>query len=289
MRINAITAKLNFNGSIEKKINTNKEFEQREEKGKKVSNNAMTNATKALALATMLSASGAALNSCDKDHEHYYYGENTVNPDNNTHTKEYIYVLDTIDNSRIDTIKIKPGYDSPVSPVIKEKWETLGIDTGDGKIITAEKWFDQYAGKLVKDTLNKDRSSKSEMVFDTKAIGWDADEGGYVEGKNETPLRLRKMVTSDGNLLIKLETPRDPNNISDDEKDWKVLSYHMQKIDPDTIWRYKIDDDNYARKTGYMVKGDEPNTVKYVNFEDAQSRYSDIDVKSEDIEDEIIK
>ena len=37
-----------------------------------------------------------------------------------------------------------------------------------------------------------------------------------------------------------------------------------------------------------MVKGDEPNSVKYVNYNDAESKYTDIEVTSEDIEDEII-
>lgn len=287
MKIQAINSNLYFRGlnqQNKKPDNTNQQQEST-----KVSNSAMRNATKAIALATALTASGAAFNSCDKDFNANIYHENTVNPDDDKYTKEYIYVLDTIPGTNtVDTIKIKPGYDSPVSPVIKEKWETIGIDPGDGKIVTEEEWFDTYNTKAVKDSLNRDRSSKSEMVFDAKATGWDEEEGGIIEGKNESPLRIRKMVTEDGNLLIKLEVPRDINNPTDDEKDWKIHGYYMQKMTPDTVWRYKIDDENYARKIGYMVKGDEPKSVKTVNFSDAEYKYTDINVKSEDIEDEII-
>lgn len=288
MRVNAIGSNLNFNGLKVKKNNNNDV--KNEEAGNKVSNSAMRNATKALALATALTAAaGPVLTSCDKDREIYIHNENTVHPNENNHTKEYIYVLDTIPGTNtVDTIKIKPGYDSPVAPVIKEKWEALGIDPGDGKIVTSERWFDNYNTKALKDTLNRDRSSTSEMVYDATATGWDDEEGGIIEGKNESPLRLRKMVTQDGNLLIKVEIPRDLENPTEDEKDWKIHSYNMQKIDRDTVWRYKIDDDNYARKIGYMVKGDEPNSVKYVNYKDAESKYTDIKVNSEDIEDEII-
>lgn len=287
MRVNSITNNLHFNGI---KINTKNKTPQNNntQNENRVSNHSLTNATKAMALATLLST-GAAVTSCDKDFHADIHMENTVKPDDKDHTREYIYVLDTIPGeNRVDTIIIKPGYDSPVSPIIKEKWETLGIDPGDGKIVTSEKWFDNYNLKLVQDTLNRDRSSKSEMVFDAKATGWDDEEGGYIPGKNDSPLRLRKMATADGNLLIKVEIPRDLENITDDEKDWKIHSYNMQKIDPDTVWRYRIDDDNYARKTGYMVKGDKPNSVKYVNYNDAESKYTDIDVNSEDIEDEIV-
>ena len=37
-----------------------------------------------------------------------------------------------------------------------------------------------------------------------------------------------------------------------------------------------------------MVKGDEKNTVRNVNFNDAEYKYSDINVVSKDVEDEIL-
>lgn len=290
MRINAIDNSLNFNGLFNKKSSNKsaKNNEPNEQSYSKVSNRSMTNATKALALTALLA--GGPLTSCEKDLDVHTYHENTVNPDDDKHTKEYIYVLDTIPGTNtVDTIMIKPGYDSPVSPIIREKWDVLGVDSGDGKIITNEEWFDSYNAQLLKDSLNLDRSSKSEMVFDAKSIAWDDEEMGYIEGKNESPLRLRKMATQDGNLLIKLEIPRDLQHPTNDDKDWKTYGYYMQKIDPDTVWRYKIDDDNYARKIGYMVKGEQPKSVKNVNFNNAEYKYTDIAVKSKDIEDEIIE
>ena len=278
MQVNAISAKVGISPKVQcsgcNAPETKVTFKGEDRNN--VSNNAITNATKALALAMMLSMGTAGLTSCDKmnfDETHIYPVEIPVD----TVKEVHYYPIPGCD--RVDTVKIKPGYDSPVAPVIKKFFENDSIDTGDGKIPVRMVYLDEYKHPYVKSLFNEDKSSKNEMWYNVTTTDFDDDEGKYVEGKNENFYQLG-YSTPDGKnqLVVKLLKLRNPNLDKNNELNYKPVSTAM--YDVSTGNRYTIDEDGNAEYDGKFEKGDLEKSIIFTNKYDAVRRYSSIEVNS---------
>lgn len=288
MQVNAINANIGFAGKLNVKNNNETakpsfEGEKRNNNHNKVSNNALTNATKALALATLISLGSAGLGSCNKidfNEEHIY----PIEIPTDTIKMFYPYPIPGTN----DTIKIKPGYDSPVAPVIEDFFDSLGIDPGDGRIPVRIAYTDEYRHPKVKMLFNEDKSSTKEMWYDVTTTDWDDEEGGYVEGKNENYYRVGYSTPDeDHQLVVKLQMIKDPSLDQDNELNWENIASAM--YDTETGRRYEIDEDGVATYNGYFEKGDVPNSIFYVNEYGARRRYADVEVQSMTPPDTIIE
>lgn len=288
MQVNAINANIGFAGKLNVKNNNETakpsfEGEKRNNNHNKVSNNALTNATKALALATLISLGSAGLGSCDKidfNEEHIY----PIEIPTDTIKMFYPYPIPGTN----DTIKIKPGYDSPVAPVIEDFFDSLGIDPGDGRIPVRIAYRDEYKHPEVKMLFNEDKSSTKEMWYNVTTTDWDDEEGGYIEGKNENYYRVAYSTPDeDHQLVVKLQMIKDPGLDQNNELNWEDISSAL--YDTKTGRRYEIDEDGVATYNGYFEKGDVPNSIFYVNEYGARRRYADVEVQSMTPPDTIIE
>ena len=287
MQVNAINANIGFSGRLNVKNNSETQkpsFEgEKRNNGGRVSNRSMTNATKALAMATLLSLGAAGMTSCDK----IDFNETHICPvEIATDTLKMFYPYPIPGTN--DTIKIKPGYDSPVAPVIEDFLDTLGIDPGDGRIPVRLAYTDEYKHQQVKMLFNEDKSSVKEMWYNVTTTDWDDEENGYIEGKNENYYRLGYSTPDeDHQLVVKLQMIKDPSLDKNNELNWENIAEAM--YDTETGQRYEIDEDGVATYNGYFEKGDIPNSIFYINQYGARRRYTDVEVHSMTPEDTIIE
>lgn len=290
MQVNAIMGNVHFsklqNNNNDNKLKNNTKqlaFEGESRSKNNVSNHSLTNATKALALATMLSLGAAGLGSCDK----IDFNETHIYPiEIPTDTVKIFYPYPIPGTN--DTIKIKPGYDSPVAPVIKDFFEDLGIDPGDGRIPVRMAYMDEYKHPKVKMLFNEEKSSTKEMWYNVTTTDYDEDAGDYIEGKNENYYRVGYSTPDENHqLVVKLQMIKDPSLDQNNELNWQEISSAL--YDTESGKRYEIDEDGVATYNGYFEKGDVPNSIFYTNDYGAKRRYTNIEVNSMTPEDTVIE
>lgn len=277
MQVNAISNKIGFAGTLQSKkyaaVST-PSFEGKKENN--VSNHSLTNATKALALSTLLTLSAAGITSCDKmefDETHVY----PIEIPTDTIVEKYYYPVPG--ETRVDTVRIKPGYDSPVAPIIKEFFEDNDIDTGDGKIPVIIRYIDEYRHPKANFVFNEEKSSPAIMTYDVRTNEWDDEEFGYVEGKNENYYRASYSTPDRSHqLIVKLERLKSPGLNKDMESSWTTLSEALYDVKERK--RYVINENGEAEYDGYFEKGDVVNSMFYINNYGGQWRYKDIEVES---------
>lgn len=287
MQVSAINGITGFTGKTQLKNNTvsssNVAFEG--EKHNNVSNRSMTNATKAMMLAGLLSLGGAAVTSCDKldfDDTHIYQIEIPVDT-----VKEHHYYPVPGTNT-VDTVKIEKGYEAEPAPIIKDFFEDNGIDTGDGTIITRMMYLDEYRHPFVKSLFNDDKSSKKEMWYDVTTTDFDDDEGAYVPDKNENYYQIGYSTPDkDHQLVVKLLRLRNPELDKNNELNYETVSKAL--YDTQTMTRYTLDENGNATYDGQFESGDVANSIMFINEYGAKRRYSSIEIESETPQDKIIE
>ena len=289
MQINAING-VSFSGLQKTQLknnapSSNVAFEGEEDN--KISNRSLTNATKALALSTLLTLGTAGLTSCDKysiDEEHIYPIEIPVDT---VRTVEHHYLIIPGEN-KVDTVKLEKGYDSPVAPIIKEFFEDGGIDTGDGKIPVRMLYMDEYRHPKVKMLFNEDNSSKNRMSFDVTTTDYDEETGEYIDGKNQKSYRVEYSTPDKkSQLVVNLKMLKSPDLDKNNAGSWRDVSTAM--YDVSTGKRYKIDEDGVANYVGYFTPGDVANSIFYTNDYGSKQRYTNIQVDCITPEDKVIE
>lgn len=287
MQVNGINSSMSFSGKAQLKSNkmaSNVAFEG-DKNNNNVSNRALTNATKALALSILMSMGTAGLGGCDKldiNETHVYPVEI---PTDTVYEHHYFPIPG---ENTVDTVKIKPGYDSPVAPVIKDFFEDNDIDTGDGRIPVRITYLDEYKHPKVKALFNEQRSSTKEMWYNVTTTDYDEDAGDYVEGKNQNYFQIGYSSPDEKNqLVVKLMKLRNPDMDKNNELNYESISTAL--YDVSTMKRYTVDEDGNATYDGHFEKGDVPNSIMFVNSFGAKTRYANVAVNSVTPEDTVIK
>lgn len=287
MQVNAINTKLSYAGQF-KAANNNMSANQASftgDENKRVSNHSITNATKALALATLLTAGAAtALQSCDKaDFEYNHCIEIPIPVD--TVYEHHYYPVPGED--RVDTVRIKPGYDSPVGPVIEDFFDNNGIDPGDGRIPVLMRYIDEYRHPKVTAIFNENKSSYNEMWFDVTTNDYDDEAMDYVDGKNENYYRIG-YSTPDGrdSLAINLQRLKSKNLDKSLETSWTTMAEAIYNVK--TGERFTINELGETEYAGSYSEGDVPGSIFFTNPNGAKWRYANIQVESVTPKDTII-
>lgn len=275
-----------------------------------ISNDAMTRATKNMLIGLMmLPTVSAGLQSCDK--EAFAYSESkseAIAKDSCCHNcnghhfpipgRDTITIHDTITNiiTNYDTIYIKNNFDSPVIDSLRHFFEINDIPLGDKRIPLKITWVDELSTDnrpqmFEKMLFNGHESSRNELVYDNKSYPWSDEEGTFMlDSIYADPSKIKYSLTSEGRLLMMRYVPRNSSANLNDADSWVFSNAAIYDLNeaPNTVVRYKRNDDNSITYIGTFRPGDKDKSSIFVkNAYDTDWRYSNVKVVCGDAPDDI--
>lgn len=196
-------------------------------------------------------------------------------------------------------------YEKPLDPEIsqkdKENAEEVGIETeGDGDYVMASHFFNAYEGYDEYRELDMDLCARngSKYVYNAIRTGYTDDpESGIskvILGKNQQFVRYEYSLSNDKKTFtVKTFVPIDDISISNNREErswdvfdnqlkahgkWKELQSERGRIDIQNVKGGMLSILSGGVKVGEASKGDEYQSVKYVNSYDGERKYTNIHV-----------
>lgn len=304
--INSNLSNVSFGQKHNKKSapNANEFNEEKTYNEAPISNNAMTRATKNMLIGLMmLPTASAGLQSCDAE---AWAEANAVAKDTCCHhcNGQHFPITepDTVVRDSIiyifkdpDSVYIKKNFDSPVIDTLRHFFEENDIPLGDKRIPVKITWIDELSTDnrvqmFEKMLFNGYESSKKELVYDQKSYPWSDQEGAFlIDPKYAAPSKIKYSLTSDGKLLMMRYIPRNSSANLEDADSWVFANAAIYNLNesPETVVRYKRNDDNSITYIGTFRPGDQPNSILVKNEYGTDWRYSNVKVVCEDAPDDI--